>query len=314
MDDAHVTASVTAEPSTAPGSAKAPAHLDRAAFAPVDWSLFCAIGVIWGSSYLLIKLALDTFHPGLITWARVASGAGALLILRGGRTEIAPADRGRVVLLSIVWVGIPFTLFPLAEQHINSAVTGLLTGATPFFTGLFGALWFSRPPRGPQRLGMIVGFLGIIMISIGSSAEGGTAPLGVAMVLVATLGYGLATNLAGPLQHRYGAVPLMRRMLALATLWTAPLGLVGLARSTAAPVPIAATLALGVVGTGLAFALMTSLVGRVGGNRASFITYLIPLVALVLGAAFLEESVTAAALAGAGLILAASVLASRAEV
>ena len=76
MDDAHVTAPVTAEPSTAPGSAKAPAHFDRAAFAAVDWSLFCAIGVIWGSSYLLIKLALDTFHPGLIT---ALAGAGLIL-------------------------------------------------------------------------------------------------------------------------------------------------------------------------------------------------------------------------------------------
>jgi drug/metabolite transporter (DMT)-like permease len=272
------------------------------------------MGVIWGSSYLFIKIALGAFHPGLITWARVALGAAALLVLRRGRTTgIAPADRGRVVVLSIVWVGIPFTLFPLAEQHINSAVTGLLTGATPFFTGLFGALWFSRAPRGPQKIGMAVGFLGIILISAGSSAEGGTAPVGVAMVLLATIGYGLATNLAGPLQHRYGSVPLMAHMLVLATVWTAPFGLVGLARSSVAPASIAATAVLGVVGTGLAFALMASLVGRVGGNRASFITYLIPLVALALGAVFLAESVSAAAIAGAALVLAASVLGSRAE-
>jgi drug/metabolite transporter (DMT)-like permease len=312
MDDVHAPAAVTAASSA--GSGPAPAPSDRAAFTAVDWSLFSAVGLIWGSSYLLIKIALDSFHPGLITWARVALGAVALLTLRGGRVEIAPADRGKVVLLSIVWVGVPFTLFPLAEQHINSAVTGLLTGATPFFTGLFGALWFSRAPRGPQRLGMVVGFLGIILISAGSSAEGGTAPLGVAMVLLATVGYGLATNLAGPLQRRYGSVPLMGRMLALATLWTAPFGVIGLAQSDVTRGPVLATIVLGVVGTGVAFALMASLVGRVGGPRASFITYLIPLVALALGAAFLDESVSVAALAGAALILAASVLASRAEI
>jgi drug/metabolite transporter (DMT)-like permease len=105
----------------------------------------------------------------------------------------------------------------------------------------------------------------------------------------------------------------MARMLVLATLWTAPFGLVGLVRSSAAPAPIAATVVLGVVGTGMAFVLMASLVGRVGGNRASFITYLIPLVALALGAAFLAESVSAVALTGAALVLAASVLGSRAE-
>jgi len=291
----------------------APASSDRAAFAALDWSLFSAVGIIWGSSYLLIKVALGSFHPGMITWARVALGAVALLALRRGRLRIAPADRGRVVLLSIVWVGVPFTLFPLAEQHINSAVTGLLTGATPFFAGLFGAVWFSRTPRGAQRLGMVIGFLGIVLISAGSSAGGGTAPLGVVMVLVATMCYGLATNLAGPLQRRYGSVPLMGRMLALATVWTAPFGLVGAAHSGIARGPVLATVVLGVVGTGAAFALMASLVGRVGGTRASFITYLIPLVALVLGAVVLEESVSAAALAGAGMVLAASVLASRAE-
>ena len=281
----------------------------------MDWWLFCAVGTIWGSSYLLIKIALGSLHPGLITWARVALGAVALLALRRGsdRVAIARADRGKVVLLSIVWVGIPFTLFPLAEQHINSAVTGLLTGATPFFAGLFGALLFARAPRGAQRAGMIVGFLGITLISGGSSAQGGTAPLGVAMVLLATVCYGLATNVAGPLQHRYGSVQLMGPVLGLGTLWTAPFGLFGLVRSHVAGGPIAATIALGVLGTGVAFALMASLVGRVGGTRASFITYLIPVVALALGAIVLDESVSPPALAGAALVLAASVLASRAE-
>ena len=311
MDDTPARTPVAATPAETGGLHPAPS--DRAAFTALDWSLFAAIGVIWGSSYLLIMIALDSFHPGLITWARVVLGAVTLLALRRGRVEIAPADRGKIVLLSIVWVGIPFTLFPLAEQHINSAVTGLLTGATPLFTGLFGAMWFSRAPRGPQRLGIAIGFLGIVLISAGSSAEGGTAPLGVAMVLLATICYGLATNVAGPLQRRYGSVPVMGRMLALATVWTAPFGVVGLTRSDVAGGPVLATVVLGVVGTGAAFALMTSLAGRVGGPRASFITYLIPLVALVLGAVFLQESVSAAALAGAALVLAASVLASRAE-
>jgi drug/metabolite transporter (DMT)-like permease len=286
---------------------------DRAAFTVTDWWLFCAVGAIWGSSFLLIKIALGSLHPGLITWARVALGAAALLALRRGHVTIDRADRGKVMLLSIVWVGIPFTLFPLAEQHINSAVTGLLTGATPFFAGLFGALWFARAPRGAQTAGMIAGFLGVTLISGGSSAQGGTAPLGVAMVLLATVCYGLATNVAGPLQRRYGSVQLMGHVLGLGALWTAPFGLFGLIRSHAAGGPIVATIALGVVGTGLAFALMASLVGRVGGTRASFITYLIPLVAVALGAIILEESVSPPALAGAALVLAASILASRAE-
>ena len=120
--------------------------------------------------------------------------------------------------MSVTWVAIPFTLFPLAEEHINSAVTGLLNGATPLWTGLFGALFFARRPRGPQLVGMLVGFGGVALVSLSTSVGGGSAIVGVLMVLFATMCYGIASNLAVPLQQRYGSVVVMSRMLALATL------------------------------------------------------------------------------------------------
>lgn len=286
---------------------------DREQFGASDWILFAALGLVWGASFLLIKIGLDVFHPGLITWARVGLGALALVALPSARKTIDREDRPRLVILSVVWVGIPFTLFPLAEEHINSAVTGLLNGATPFFAGLIAALFFGRTPRGWQRLGIIVGFLGILLVSIGSSAQGGTAVFGVVMVLVATFCYGIATNMAGPLQHKYGSVPVMAQMLVLGTLWTAPFGLFGVAKSGFAWGPGLAVVVLGVIGTGLAFSMMASLVGSVGGPRASFITYLIPIVSLFLGAVFLSESVASLALVGVVLVLVAAVLASRRE-
>jgi drug/metabolite transporter (DMT)-like permease len=286
---------------------------DREAFGPTEWALFTAVGLIWGSSFLLIKFGLEVFHPGLITWARVALGAVALAALPGSRRPIKRVDMPRVVLLSMVWVAIPFTLFPLAEEHINSAVTGLLNGATPFFAGLVGGLFFHRTPRGPQRLGIVVGFAGIALISIASSAGGGTAFVGVLMVLLATVCYGFATNLALSVQQKYGSVTVMSRMLLLATIWTAPFGIYGIPRSGFALGPGLAVAGLGVIGTGMAFVFMASLVGRVGGPRASFITYLIPVVSLVLGAVFLSETVAALALVGVVLVLGGAVLASRRE-
>ena len=290
-----------------------PVRSDREPFAPVDWGLFVAIGLIWGSSFLLIAIALEDFHPGFITWARVGLGAAALAVLPGARTRIERRDWRMVLVLSVVWVAIPFTLFPLAEEHINSAVTGLLNGATPFFAGIFGALFFDRVPRGPQRAGMAVGFLGIACVSFGSAAEGDSAVIGVLMVLAATICYGLASNLAGPIQQRYGSVALMSKMLALATLWTAPFGIWGLVDSDFALDAAAATTVLGVLGTGIAFVLMATLVGRVGGPRASFITYLIPVVALVLGAVFRDDEVSALALAGVLLVVLGALLAGRRE-
>lgn len=286
---------------------------DREPFEQLDWLLFTSVGLIWGASFLLIAVGLDHFHPGFVTWLRVGLGAAALAVLPGARQRLQPADRPRVIAISVIWVGIPFTLFPLAEEHINSAVTGLLNGATPFFAGLFGALFFDRAPRGPQRWGMAIGFVGIALVSVGTASDGGTAVVGVAMVLFATLCYGLASNLAGPVQQRYGSVTVMSKVLALATIWTAPFGLWGVADSGFGWGSLAATAVLGVVGTGFAFALMGTLVGRVGGPRASFITYLIPVVSLVLGAVFRDDEVAAVALVGVVLVVGGAILASRAE-
>jgi drug/metabolite transporter (DMT)-like permease len=204
-------------------------------------------------------------------------------------------------------------LFPLAEEHINSAVTGLLNGATPLFAGIFAAVLYDRVPRGPQRVGIAVGFVGIACVSLGSTSEGGSAVVGVLMVLAATMCYGLASNLAVPVQQRYGSVALMSKMLALATVWTMPFGIWGLVRSDFGWPATAATSVLGVIGTGIAFAFMATLVGRVGATRASFITYLIPIVSLALGAAFRDDEVTTLALVGVVLVIGGALLASRRE-
>lgn len=286
---------------------------DREQFEALDWGLFTSVGVIWGSSFLFIAIGLQAFHPGLVTWARVGLGAAALAVFPSARRRIERSDLPRLLVLSVVWVAIPFTLFPLAELHINSAVTGLLNGATPIFAGIIAGLFFARPPRGPQRLGLAVGFVGVTLVSLGSAAEGGTAFIGVLMVLLATFCYGIATNLAGPLQQRYGSVAVMAQMLLLGTVWTAPFGIHGLLRSDFSVGPAIATLVLGVLGTGIAFALMATLVGRVGGPRATFITYLIPVVSLVLGAVFLGDRVSVIALVGVVLVIGGAVLASRRE-
>jgi drug/metabolite transporter (DMT)-like permease len=108
-------------------------------------------------------------------------------------------------------------------------------------------------------------------------------------------------------------LPVMARMLGLATVWTAPFGLVGLTGSSFGWGSVAAMVALGALGTGFAFVLMGRLVGRVGSARASFATYLIPVVALVLGALFLDEVVEPIALAGIALVIGGALLASLRE-
>lgn len=281
------------------------------AFTPLDWTLFASIGAIWGSSFLWIAIALDAFEPGLITWLRVGFGAVALWLVPAARTSVAREDRARMLALSFLWVAVPFTLFPLAQQWITSGLTGLLNGAMPIFATTVGALMLRRLPGRAQAIGLVVGFAGVTAIAAPSLAEGSNEALGVALVLAAVACYGVAINIAAPLTQRYGALPVMARMLALATIWTAPFGLVGLAGSTFAWGPAAAILVVGAIGTGVAFVLMGKLVSRVGSARASFATYLIPVVALVLGAVFLDERVRTLSIVGIGLVIAGALLASR---
>lgn len=286
-------------------------------FAPQDWGLFVAVALIWGSSFLLIDIGLDAFPPGLITVLRVGSGAAALWLLPGRRNArsatIDRDDRTRVLLLSIIWVAVPFTFFPLAQGSINSSVTGLLNGATPIFAALVAAILLRQRARGSLLAGIVVGFAGITLISLPSITEGGSQANGVALVLAATVCYGFAINLAAPLQQRYGSLPLMARVLSLATLWTLPYGLWEVGDADWQLGPLAAVLFLGVVGTGIAFAIMGTLVGRVGSTRASFITYLIPVVSLALGTTFRDDRVAPVAIAGIALVIGGALLASRAR-
>jgi drug/metabolite transporter (DMT)-like permease len=282
-------------------------------FTSTDWTLFLAVAGIWGASFLFIDIGLDALPPGVITLMRVGLGALALAVLPLPRqhTRIRPDDRTRLVALSVIWVAVPFTLFPIAEQHISSAVAGLLNGGTPIFAAIFAMLLLRQPTRGAQLLGIGVGFVGVVLVSLPSIGDGSNEAFGVALVVLATVCYGFAVTLAGPMQQRYGSVNLMAKMLALATIWTAPYGLWQIGDARWELGPIIAVVVLGVVGTGIAFALMGTLVGRVGSTRASFITYLIPVVALGLGVAFRDDEVFLLELIGVTFVIGGAVLASR---
>lgn len=287
---------------------------NREAFSAKDWGLFLALAAIWGSSFLLIAVGLDAFHPGLVTLLRVGLGAAVLaMIPRANVGRIEAEDMPRVWLLSFIWVALPFTLFPIAQQWIDSAIAGMLNGATPIFTALVATVLFRSLPGPLQMTGLVAGFAGILAIALPSAGDGTTAALGVILVIVATMGYAVSLNLVAPLQQKYGSLPVMASVLRWAVLWVIPYGIVGLFDSSFAWPSLIATSVIGVFGTGLAFVFMGTLVGSVGATRASFITYLMPVVALVLGVVFRQEAVSPISVAGAVLVIVGAILASRRE-
>ncbi len=229
------------------------------------------------------------------------------------RRHIEAYDRPRLIALSFAWVAIPFTLFPIAQQYINSAVAGMLNGAIPIFAAVITTIFLRKLPRGALLVGLVLGFVGVGAISLSSGAGDSSEALGVVLVLLATILYGLAINIAAPINQQYGSLAVNAQMLAYATIWTAPLGILGLTRSTFAWDSFLAVAAAGAIGTGLAFFIIGSLVSRVGSTRSSFITYVIPVVALVLGVVFRDDRVTVIAVIGVVLVIVGALLAARRE-
>lgn len=296
---------------TAPGSS-------GAAFAATDWLLLASIALIWGSSFVLIEIGLRTFAPALVAFLRIALGAATLALVPAARRgSVEREDVGRIVLLGVAWVGVPMVLFPLAQQWIDSSVAGMVNGAVPLAAAGWGVLLTRALPGRDQLFGLALGFAGIAAISVpelqGAGPTGGRGALGITLVMTATALYGLAINVAVPLQQRYGALPVLLRAQLVGLTVVSPFALAGLGRSTFAWPSLLAMVPLGALGTGFAFVMMTTLVGRTGSTRGSVAVYFVPVVAIVLGAVVLGERPAPIALFGALLVLIGAWTTSRAE-
>ncbi|MDJ0663571.1 MAG: DMT family transporter [Acidimicrobiia bacterium] len=292
--------------STAPGS-------HRNAFGAIEWGLLAAVAGIWGSSFLLIAEALESFSPPMITATRFALGLVTLALFPAARRPVAPSDWRAIGLIALVWMVVPMYMFPVAQQWISSSLAGMINGALPLFAAVIAAFLLRKPPGRVQIVGLVIGFAGVAAVSLRGGADFDNGYLGVGLLIFAVACYGLGVNLAVPLQQRYGALPVLLRALAIATLLTLPVGLMALPDGGASATSVASLIALGALGTGLAFVAMTTLVGRAGATRGSVATYFIPIVALILGVSFRDEAAPLLSLAGIALILLGAWLTSRSE-
>jgi drug/metabolite transporter (DMT)-like permease len=290
-----------------------PARSQHDAFAPTDWAWLVTVAAIWGASFLLIDIGVDHFQPAVVAFLRLSFGVVALATIPAARRAVPLSEWPAIALLGVVWLALPFLLFSIAQQSIDSSLAGMLNAAAPLFVALVGAIAFGRRPGPRQLLGLLVGFAGVLVISFPAIVGAHASVLGVVLVLLATVCYGIAGNLASPLQVRNGALPVVFRAALVALAVMTPLGLRGIPASTFAWSSLLAVAALGIFGTALAFVGFTTLVGRVGAARGSVTIYFLPLVAMVLGAVVRDEAIAALSIAGTGLVLAGAYLASRAE-
>jgi len=256
------------------------------------WLLLIVPGLIWGASFLFIAESLRSVGPNGVSFLRICVGFATLACVPSARKPIARADWLAVAWLGLLWFAFPLSMFPFAEQRVSSALTGMLNGATPLFTTLVAAYIARRPPSRGVAIGLAVGLLGTVVIALPSLDQGRSSAFGIALIAAALISYGVALNIARPLQQAYGGVPVIWRAQGIALILTAPLGLPAVAAADWKPVPLFCILALGALGTGLAYVGLAAAAGRFGASRASSTTFLIPVVALALGVSVRHEHVS----------------------
>jgi drug/metabolite transporter (DMT)-like permease len=290
-----VTAETLPEPSTRAG----------------DWLLLVVPGVIWGASFLFIAEGLRAVGPNGITFIRILVGFATLAFFPAARRSVPRTAWPGIALLAVFWFAFPLSMFPFAEQRVSSALTGMLNGANPLFTAILASLLARRTPTRGVAIGLAVGLLGGVLIALPTIHEGHSSTVGILLILAALASYGLALNIARPLQQTYGAMPVLWRAQALALLFTAPLGIPEALHAHWSPGPFLALLALGAGGTAIAYVLMAVAAGRLGATRASATTFLIPAVALALGIVVRGERVALLSVVGGAVCVAGAWLIRR---
>jgi len=277
----------------------------------IEWLIFGALGFFWGSSYLFIKIGVETLTPFTLVAGRLLVGALLLGIVLRLSHERLPRDLRtyrHLVVMAILNIVVPFSLITTGEQSIDSSLASILNASVPLFTIVFAALVLTDEPITVNRLvGLFVGFAGVIVLtspSLGSSNGGGNLPGELAMI-GSSISYG-----AGNVYARHnvrGLRPMVQAFFQVffALCITVVLALV-FEHPFALDYPVRSVFAvvwLGLLGSGLAYLCFFRLLATWGSTRTSLVAYLLPVVGIVLGFLVLNETVDGRVLAGTGLIV-----------
>lgn len=273
--------------------------------------LLMLLACLWGPSFLFIKVAVEYFPPLTLALVRVAIGALFLLaVLRWQRKQL-PRDRRVWQSLAVVAFAhnaLPFVLFGWGEQYIDSALAAILNGTTPLFTIVLAHMLVKGDQLTPAKLiGALVGFTGLLVLTLPMFLDGvqGTT-LGILAVMVASASYAFAMVYAR--NHLRGLPPLIApaSQLMIATLYLFPLAMI-FNRPWQLPTPstaaVASLFALGILGTGVAFVVYYRLMETAEPSYVAMVTYVIPVIGVLLGVLVLGESLTWFTVAGFALIL-----------
>lgn len=277
-----------------------------------NWIMFGALGLIWGSSFLWIKLALQEIDPfAVVGWRTLLGFLGLVVILRVRRIPVPrdPKTLAKFAVMGLFNVAVPWLMITWAETRVNSGLAAVLNGSMPLFTTVMAHFALHDDKiTGGRALGLIVGFIGVIVL-VGSDINLANFLEGDLIAELALVGAVLLYAFSVTFQRRYlrGQNPVLQSTLSLGvgsfTVWMLTPFFQSYQIPTL-PLTWTAVVWLGLLGSCLAFIMSYGLLNAWGPTRSSLVTYVFPVVGLILGAVFLNEALTWRLAIGAVLVIA----------
>jgi drug/metabolite transporter (DMT)-like permease len=269
------------------------------------------LGAIWGASFLFMRIAAADFGPFALVEVRLALGAMILTpFLWRGRAAFTRKSIVRLAGIGLINSAIPFVLFAWGAERAPAGIGAITNAMTVMFAALVAFLFYGEPIGRWRLVGLIVGFIGVIVLATDRTSGEGVLSAALAGTAAAVC-YGLAINLV----RRY-LVGVPASAVAAATLLCASALILPFAIASWPSHPIAgrvwlSAVLLGVMCTGVAFVIYYRLINRIGGPRAATVTYLVPLFGVIWAWAVLGEALTARMAIAGGLILGGVALSQR---
>lgn len=272
------------------------------------WLAFLLLSITWGTSFLFIKVALVDLHPSTLVALRLTMGVVALLAVVRWRNLPLPRQWDvwrHLGVIGALGVAIPFVLISWAEQHIDSGLTAVLNSTVPLFSIIVAGVWMKQETVTLGKIvGLVVGFLGVVLLFVRELQMGGGNAAAPLAVMFSGLFYAVSATYAR--HHLRGVNPIITAtgQVAAACLLAWLIALVsGLEGQQLTWPALGAVVWLGLLGSALAYILFYYILAHWGPTRSALVTYVIPLIAVTIGAIFLNEQVDWHLIAGGLLIL-----------
>ena len=278
----------------------------------LDWLLLMALGFMWGTSYVFIKIGVETLPTFTLIAARLGIGLTILATVVFVAREPLPRNPriyGHLLVMSVINIVLPFYLITTAERSVDSALAAILNGAVPLFVIVIASLFLHDEPITVNRLvGLIVGYAGVVILisrSLGLAGPDSTVA-GELAILGSTLSYAVGAVYAR--RNTRGLRPMIPALLQVAFAFVI-VAMIALLFEDPFSVrwtfpAVGAVVWLGILGSGLAYLVNFRLLARLGATRTSLVAYLLPIVGIVAGALVFQETVDARVLFGTGLVIA----------